>query len=103
MWGCVTNELGQRETSNRYNVGFDSNASYSFPAAAGSIAARGGLAFAGVNGYPIHSGNQSHAKFSPRIGAAYELKPGTVSTGSITAQLGYSRILQLRAAKFLAS
>ena len=74
-------ELGQRETSNRYNVGFDSNASYSFPAAAGSVAARGGLAFAGVNGYPIHSGSQSHAKFSPRIGAAYELKPGTVLRG----------------------
>jgi hypothetical protein len=94
-------ELGQKETSNRYNVGFDDKATYTFPGTNGNIPARGGLAFAGANGYPIHSGNQSHLKFAPRIGAAYELKPGTVLRGGFglfysavglsPASIGYSQ------------
>ena len=44
-------ELGQRESTNRYNVGFDPNIRYAFPST-GAPAAQGGLAFAGVGGYP---------------------------------------------------
>jgi len=71
-------ELGQREANNRFNVGFDSNATYQFPAASGDIAARGSIAFAGVDGYPTRAGNLSHTKFSPRVGLSYEAHPGTV-------------------------
>jgi hypothetical protein len=73
-------ELGQREASNRYNVGFDPSISYTFPSAAAPTAI-GGLAFAGVNGYPVHCCNLSHLKFAPRGGAAYEIRPGTVIRG----------------------
>ena len=71
-------ELGQREASNRYNVGFDPNVASTLPAISGPIALKGGLLFAGQNGAPIHCCNQSHAKISPRIGVAYQVAPKTV-------------------------
>ncbi|HEY1648762.1 MAG TPA: TonB-dependent receptor [Terracidiphilus sp.] len=73
-------ELGQKESTDRYNVGFDPKITYAFPSASAPIA-HGGLAFAGVGGYPIHCCDESHAKFSPRFGAAYELRKGTVIRG----------------------
>jgi trimeric autotransporter adhesin len=73
-------ELGQTEASNRYNVGFDPNISYTFPSAAAPTA-KGGLAFAGVGKYPIHCCDESHTKFNPRIGVAFELRKGTVIRG----------------------
>jgi trimeric autotransporter adhesin len=73
-------ELGQKESTSRYNVGFDPNVSYSFPSA-GAPTAKGGLAFAGVGGYPVHCCDESHLKFAPRFGAAYELRKGTVIRG----------------------
>lgn len=73
-------ELGQTEASNRYNVGFDPNITYTFPSASAPTA-HGGLAFAGVNGYPVHCCDESHLKFAPRFGIAYELKNGTVIRG----------------------
>ena len=73
-------ELGQREATNRYNVGFDPNIAYTFPSAA-APSAKGGLAFAGVGGYPVHCCSLTHLKLSPRFGAAYEVKPGTVIRG----------------------
>jgi trimeric autotransporter adhesin len=75
-------ELGQTEASNRYNVGFDPNISYTFPSAAAPTA-HGGLAFAAVDGYPNHCCDESHLKFSPRFGAAYQLKKGTVIRGGV--------------------
>ena len=69
-------ELGEREASNKLTVGFDQNTTYTDPYT-GTIF-RGGLAYAGTNGYPVHAANQSHTKFSPRIGVAYELRKGTV-------------------------
>lgn len=71
-------ELGQREASNRFNVGFDPNTTYQFPAASGGITAKGSIAFAGVDGYPTRAGDLSHTKFSPRAGLSYEARPGTV-------------------------
>lgn len=73
-------EPGQKEATNRYNVGFDPNITYTFPST-GAPTTTGGLAFAGAGGYPIHCCNQSHVKFSPRFGAAYALRKGTVIRG----------------------
>ncbi len=69
-------EPGQSETQNQYTVGFDTKAIN--PLSNGSNVALGGYAFAGVNGYPTHCCNQSNTKFAPRIGAAYEVRKGTV-------------------------
>ncbi|MGI4756209.1 MAG: carboxypeptidase regulatory-like domain-containing protein [Janthinobacterium lividum] len=74
-------ELGQREQNNRYNVGFDPNVTYSYPAATGPITAKGGLRFAGVGGAPVHCCSQSHVKFSPRAGFAYQVNPKMVLHG----------------------
>ncbi len=96
-------ELGQRESANQYNVGFDPDVAYQFPGANGDVAAKGAIAFAGLNGYPTHSGNLSHLKFSPRVGASYEVGPGTVVRGGFglfysgiglltTATTGFSQV-----------
>ena len=74
-------EQGQTERHNRYTVGFDTNTSYLFPAASGSVTAQGALAFAGLNGNSIHSGDNSHTRFQPRVGLSYELSPNTVLHG----------------------
>ena len=74
-------ELGQKEQNNRYNVGFDPNISYSYPAASGPVTAKGGLRFAGVGGAPVHCCSQSHVKFSPRAGFAYQVNPRMVVHG----------------------
>ncbi|MGB7265342.1 MAG: carboxypeptidase regulatory-like domain-containing protein, partial [Terracidiphilus sp.] len=73
-------ELGQKESTDRYNVGFDPSISYAFPSTSAPTA-HGGLAFAGVNGYPVHCCDESHLKFSPRFGAAYKLRKSTVIRG----------------------
>jgi hypothetical protein len=79
-------ELGQKEKHNQYVVGFNPNLSYTFPcnaAAAGTACAtaHGGLQYAGVGGAPDRCCGFSHAKFSPRIGLAYEAHSGTVIRG----------------------
>jgi len=99
-------ELGQRETDNRYAVGFNQTLGYTFPCAATNGVstcgqARGGLEFAGQNGAPNHCCNFDHLKFSPRIGAAYELRKGTAIRGgfgifyapvaTVVANPGYSQ------------
>ena len=98
-------ELGQKEAKNQYVVGFDPNIGYAFPcsASAGTACAQahGGLAFAGQNGYPTHAGDFSHAKISPRVGFAYEIRPGTALRGgfgifyapvaTVTDTTGYSQ------------
>jgi hypothetical protein len=69
-------ELGLREAKNQLAVGFDQTTAYIDPFT--NTIMHGGLAYAGVNGYPVHTANQSHTKFSPRIGVAYQFRPGTV-------------------------
>ena len=76
-------ELGQKEKNNQYVVGFDPTISYVFPcnaAVAGTACAQahGGLVYAGQNHYPDRCCGFTHAKFSPRIGLAYEPRKGTV-------------------------
>lgn len=77
-------ELGERELNNQLTVGFNPNIAYTIPTTTvggtteGGATFHGGLEYAGVNGAPIHTANQSHTKFSPRVGIAYEFKKGTV-------------------------
>jgi len=95
-------EQGQKEAKNQYVVGFDQNIGYLFPCATAPCAqAKGGLAFAGQNGYPEHATDFSHSKLAPRIGLAYELRKGTVIRGgfgifyspvaTVTDTTGYSQ------------
>ncbi len=70
-------ELGQKEQSNRFNVGFSPDVTYTIPSAT-PFAAKGGLLFAGQNGAPIHCCNQTHVKFSPRVGVALQVTPKAV-------------------------
>jgi len=72
-------ELGQHEVNNKFNVGFNPNAPISYTNSTGTVENLvGGLMFAGVAGAPTHCCNNSHTKFSPRIGVAYQLKKDTV-------------------------
>ncbi len=72
-------ELGQHEVNNKFNVAFSPTAPVSYTGAAGNtVNAVGGLLFAGVNGAPTHCCNNSHVKFSPRIGVAFQVAKDTV-------------------------
>ncbi len=75
-------EQGQREASNRYNVGFDPNATYTLNTDTnGAKTLKGALRFAGQNGAPTHCCMQQHLKFSPRAGVAYQITPKMVFHG----------------------
>ena len=77
-------EEGQSERRNRYNVGFNPNTTSSYIGAAGNtVIVKGGLDFAGVNGAPIHCCDNSHTKFSPRVGLAF------APTRNIVVHAGY--------------
>ena len=105
-------ELGQKEKNNQYVVGFNPNLSYTFPCSplAGTVCAtaHGGLEYAGVGGNPDRCCGFTHAKFSPRIGLAYEAKKGTVVRGgfglfyapvaTVTDTTGYSQFTYSAAA-----
>ncbi len=72
-------ELGQSEKNNRYNVGFNENVISSYTGASGNtVSTKGGVDFAGVNGAPIHCCENSHTKFSPRVGVSYAPLKDTV-------------------------
>ncbi|MCU1320600.1 MAG: TonB-dependent receptor plug [Acidobacteriaceae bacterium] len=71
-------EPGVHERNNRYSVGFDRTAAYTV--AGSSVAAVGGVEFAGQNGYSTSTG-QTPNKWSPRAGFAYALTPKTVIQG----------------------
>jgi hypothetical protein len=71
-------EAGQSERHNRFNRGFDPNAVSTYTGVNGPVSVKGGLAFAGLNGAPSDCCNNSHLKFSPRIGLAYQIEPKLV-------------------------
>ena len=73
-------ELGQHEENNKFNVAFNPTApaSYLNGNTSAPVNIAGGLAFAGLNGAPIHCCGNSHTKFSPRIGVAYQVTKDTV-------------------------
>ncbi|HXN24764.1 MAG TPA: TonB-dependent receptor [Candidatus Dormibacteraeota bacterium] len=69
-------EAGVSERSNKYAVGFDMNVTNPLQASSG-YPTKGGIEFAGLNGYPSTCCNYSNKKFGPRVGAAYALTPKT--------------------------
>jgi hypothetical protein len=75
-------EAGLSERSNHYAVGFDQNVTNPLQTTSG-VTTKGGIEFAGQNGYPTTCCDFSRKKFGPRIGAAYALNPKT------TIRLGY--------------
>jgi len=99
-------EAGLREKENRFTVAFDRNAVSPLAAKTG-LDLRGGLRYAGQDGFPDYQGDPSKTKFSPRVGLAWSLNektavrggyglfwspwiyisPGTVNYG----QIGYTR------------
>ncbi len=64
-------ESGLQEKDNHFTVGFDPSAA--FPVAAPGLNLKGGLMYAGVNGYPDFQGHPIHTQFSPRGGLAWSL------------------------------
>ena len=77
-------ELGEHELNNQLVVGFNPEIAYNIPTTTingvtyGGATYHGGLEYAGQSGAPTHVANQSHTKFSPRVGMAYEFRKGTV-------------------------
>ncbi len=72
-------EPGLRERNNAMVVGFDRDRP--FPIQAPGLDLRGGLMYAGVDGYPEHQGDPSTLNFGPRAGIAWSLDPKTVVRG----------------------
>ncbi len=72
-------EPGMRERNNAMVVGFDRDRP--FPIQVPGLDLRGGLMYAGVDGYPEHQGNPSKLNFGPRAGIAWSIDPKTVVRG----------------------
>ncbi len=70
-------ETGLGERENRFAVAFDRQAVSPLAARTG-LDLRGGLRYAGQDGFPEHQGNPSKTKFSPRLGVAWTLDDRTV-------------------------
>jgi hypothetical protein len=75
-------ELGIRERANRFAVGFDSTVTNPITSTSG-VTTKGGIEFAGQNGYPSHCCDDSHTMFSPRVGFAFAATP------AVTIRAGY--------------
>lgn len=73
-------ESGLREANNNIITGFDASAANPIGTAAGTPV-KGVFKFAGVDGQKNTTGNPNMNKFSPRIGAAYQLTSKTVLRG----------------------
>lgn len=71
-------EPGIHERNNNISVGFDRNVTYN--AFNSGVQARGGVEFAGQNGYGTNTGNMG-SKYSPRVGFAYSVDNDTVLKG----------------------
>jgi hypothetical protein len=72
------NEAGSHERNNNYAVGFDTNVAN--PLSAAGREAKGGIMFAGTNGYGNSSSTYAN-KFAPRVGAVFALNEKTVIRG----------------------
>ena len=71
-------EPGVREANDQFTVGFDRNAD--FPVHVPGLALRGGLMYAGENGYPTHQGEALNG-VAPRGGFAWSLSNRDVIRG----------------------
>ena len=72
-------EQGLSESQDAFTVGFDREAP--FPIQVPGLNLRGGLMYAGVDGYPEHQGSPSRLNFGPRAGVAWSLDEQTVVRG----------------------
>ena len=90
-------ESGLREIENRFLVAFDRDVVSPLAAPTG-LNLKGGLRYAGVDGWPESQGDPSNKKFSPRLGAAWSLNDRTVlraGYGLFWAPLFYNQIAAL--------
>jgi trimeric autotransporter adhesin len=72
-------EQGLQEKNNEITVGFDRNRTW--PIQVPGVTLKGGLMYAGVDGYPTHQSDPSKTKFAPRAGFAWSIDPKTVLRG----------------------
>jgi hypothetical protein len=72
-------ETGLNEAGNKFTVGFDRDRP--FPVQVPGLTLKGGLMYAGVDGYPTHQADPSATKFAPRGGFAWSVNPSTVLRG----------------------
>ena len=72
-------EQGLQEKNNAFTVGFDRDRA--FPVQVPGLELRGGLQYAGVDGYPTHQSDPSKNKFAPRAGFAWSINEKTVMRG----------------------
>jgi hypothetical protein len=73
-------EQGLQEVDNQLTVGFDRDRAWDFQIPGGPPL-KGGLMYAGVDGYPTHQSDPSKTKFAPRAGFAWTPNPKTVVRG----------------------
>src|SRR4029079_9767039 len=72
-------ETGLKESDNHLTVGFDRNAP--FPVQVPGLNLKGGLMYAGQNGYPTQQGHPLHDQIAPRGGIAWSLNAKNVVRG----------------------
>jgi len=72
-------EQGLQEKNNEITVGFDRDRAWPFQVPGVNL--RGGLMYAGVDGYPTHQSDPSKSKFGPRAGFAWSADSKTVVRG----------------------
>jgi hypothetical protein len=72
-------ESGLGEVDDRFTVGFDRDRT--FPVQVPGLTLRGGLMYAGVDGYPTEQSDPDRAKFGPRAGVSWAVGDRTVVRG----------------------
>jgi len=72
-------EQGLQEKNDELTVGFDRDRAW--PVQVPGLSLKGGLMYAGVDGYPTHQSDPSKTKFAPRAGFAWSVNPRTVVRG----------------------
>jgi len=72
-------EQGLQEKNNEITVGFDRDRAW--PVQVPGLSLKGGLMYAGVDGYPTHQSDPTKTKFAPRAGFAWSVNPRTVVRG----------------------
>ncbi|HXV62586.1 MAG TPA: hypothetical protein VEK15_17940, partial [Vicinamibacteria bacterium] len=78
----IEHETGLAEKNNRLTVGFDRETPWPVQPIEGMIL-RGGLMYAGVDGYPEHQGDPTSWKWGPRAGFSWSLDDKTVLRGGL--------------------
>ena len=74
-------ETGLQAQDNALLVGFDPKVASPLKSIDGTTPFKGGVEYAGANGYATQTGNLNKWKFSPRVGVAYSLNSKTTLRG----------------------